>query len=137
MAERKAWPEVWLTMAHTIAARSVDPRLQVGCVIVSNDNRRILGLGYNGDERGGANEPDGDEPGESGFVHAEINAIINAQQSLYGSHVYVTHTPCVVCARALVNAGVWMVTYAESYRKTEGLRVLERAKVGTCQRDHQ
>lgn len=135
MGNRKAWPEIWLTMARTIAARSVDQRLQVGCVIVSNDNRRILGVGYNGDERGGGNEPDSDEPGASGFVHAEINAIINAQQSLYGSHVYVTHAPCVVCARALVNAGVWMVSYAESYRRTEGLRVLERAKVGVHQHE--
>lgn len=130
MSRRPSWPDVWMHMAETIAARSVDPRLQVGCVIVGHDNRRILGVGYNGDEQGGANEPDSDEPGASGFVHAEVNAIINAQQRLYASHVYVTHAPCPVCARTLVNAGVWYVVFREQYRDASGLEILARAKVG-------
>lgn len=124
---RASWDDTWMSMAHVLAKRSYDPRLKVGCVIVSNDNRQILGMGYNGNGRGMPNEPESLEPGQSGFVHAEINAIINAKQGLYGSNVYLTHSPCSTCAKALMNAGVWTITYDKPYRDKKGLSFLTNA----------
>jgi dCMP deaminase len=118
-----------MAMAHSLAKRSYDPRLQVGCVIASNDNRRIIALGYNGNARKLANEPDSLEPGQSGFVHAEVNALINAGQPVYSGNVYLTHSPCLACAKALINAGVQVIWYAEPYRDTRPLEWLEMAGV--------
>ena len=54
----------------------MDPRFQVGAVIVTEDNTQVLAVGYNGDHRGGPNCVESTEPGQSGFIHAEINALI-------------------------------------------------------------
>lgn len=129
---RPAWDETWMAIAHTLAERSVDPRLRVGCVIVSPDNRYVLGVGYNGDEAGGANAVISTEPGASGFVHAEVNALIKTRET-EGAIVYVTHSPCAVCARALVNARVRRVTYSRAYRDETPLDLLTRAGIEvTC-----
>ena len=125
---RPAWPTIWMRLARSIAERSVDPRLQVGCVIVSTDDRRVLGIGYNGDEAGGANAPDSTDAGASGFVHAEVNALIKSH-GVCGSIVYLTHSPCVVCARALVNERVARVVYGEAYRDTRGIEILRKSGV--------
>ena len=126
---RASWDDTWMAMAHVLAKRSYDPRLKVGCVIVSNDNRQILGIGYNGNGRGLPNEPESEEPGQSGFVHAEINAIINAKRGLYGANVYLTHSPCLTCAKALINAGVWTLTYSKPYRDQRPLTFLENVGI--------
>ena len=125
---RPAWPTIWMRLARSIAERSVDPRLRVGCVIVSDDDRRVLGVGYNGDEAGGANAPDSTDAGASGFVHAEMNALIKSH-GVCGSIVYITHSPCVVCARALVNERVARVVYGEAYRDTRGIEILRKSGV--------
>ena len=125
---RPAWPTIWMRLARSIAERSVDPRLQVGCVIVSTDDRRVLAVGYNGDEAGGANAPDSTDAGASGFVHAEVNALIKSH-GVCGSIVYITHSPCVVCARALVNERVARVVYGEAYRDTRGIEILLKSGV--------
>jgi dCMP deaminase len=117
-----------MRVAYTLAERSADPRLQVGCVIVSADNRQVLAVGYNGDEAGGANAPDSTDAGSSGFVHAEVNALIKSH-GVCGSIVYITHSPCVVCARALVNERVARVVYGETYRDTRGIEILRKSGV--------
>jgi dCMP deaminase len=122
---RPAWDETWMRVAYTLAERSADPRLKVGCVIVSPDNRYVLGVGYNGDEAGGENVVASLEPGQSGFVHAEVNALIKTRETEDAS-VYVTHSPCAVCARALVNARVRSVTYSRAYRDEAPLELLMR-----------
>lgn len=119
---------IWMRLARSIAERSVDPRLQVGCVIVSADDRQVLGVGYNGDEAGGANAPDSTDAGASNFVHAEVNALIKSH-GVCGSIVYITHSPCVVCARALVNERVARVVYGEAYRDTRGIEILRKSGV--------
>ena len=63
----RSWETTWLQIAFCMSQRSRDPRLRVGCVIV-RDDRHIEGIGYNGDEIGGANVPESLEPGLSGFV---------------------------------------------------------------------
>jgi len=117
-----------MRVAQMIAERSVDPRLKVGCVIVDPENRGVLGLGYNGDEIGGANVVASLEPGQSGFVHAEINALIKTRETK-GAIMYVTHSPCPVCARAIVNARIGRVIYGELYREPRGVEILKNAGV--------
>lgn len=125
---RPGWNDVWMRVARLIAERSIDPRLKVGCVIVDQENRSVLGLGYNGDEAGGPHVVDSTEPGQSGFVHAEINALIKAH-AVYGATMYVTHSPCAVCARAIVNSHIGSVIYGERYRDGRGVEILKSAGV--------
>jgi dCMP deaminase len=133
--KRISWHEVWMNFALFLAnGRSNDPRLKVGCIIVANDNTRVLGLGYNGSYAGGPNDPESLEPGKSGFVHAEINALIKCD---FYSHVkkimYVTHSPCKDCARCIVNARIHTVIYNELYRSKDGIDLLKSAGVNVFQ----
>jgi dCMP deaminase len=127
---RPSWDEIWMRMAHVISERSVDPRTKVGCVIVTYDNTQVLAVGYNGDERGGPNTPDSDEPGQSNLIHGEINALIKCDFSVHKKkRMYVTVSPCRVCARAIVNAGVSELVYDFEYRDGSGLDILKSAGV--------
>ena len=71
-----SWDEIWVDVAYGIARRSYDPRHQVGAVIVTGDNTQVLAVGYNGNYAGGPNEVESETPGESGMLHAEINALL-------------------------------------------------------------
>lgn len=116
-AQRPSWDETWMSIAHTLARRSVDPAYKVGCVVVAEGTQRVLSLGYNAMERGGKNEVDSLERGQSGTVHAEVNALIQLNIDAPGRKVmYVTLSPCKTCARAVVNAGIDEVVYEEQYR---------------------
>lgn len=127
---RPNWDEIWMSLAKHVAQRSCDPRNKVGAVIVTEDNTCVLGLGYNGDEKGGNNQVDSMEPGMSGFIHAEANALIKAN---FGDSrhkkLYVTLTPCPVCARMIVNAGITTVFYAEEYRNLKGIEILKKSGI--------
>ena len=63
--ERPAWAETWMQVAWTMAARSYDPRLQVGAIIVSEDNTQMLSVGYNGNYKGGPHQHESSEPGKA------------------------------------------------------------------------
>ena len=127
---RPKWDDIWMSLTTHIAQRSRDPRLKVGSVIVTEDNTTVLAIGYNGDEQGGNNQPDSLEPGKSGFIHAEANALIKMN---FGDHrnkkIYLTHSPCPVCARMIVNAGIKKVIYCDEYRDTKGLQILTKLGV--------
>ena len=73
---RPKWDSIWMDFAKSISKRSYDPRFQVGTCIVTEDNCQVLAIGYNGDQKGGHNKIESTEPGHSGFIHAEINALI-------------------------------------------------------------
>ena len=75
---RPSWDSIWMEFATTIARRSYDPRHQVGAVIVTEKNTQVLAIGYNGNYSGGPNEVESTTPGESGMIHAEINALIKS-----------------------------------------------------------
>lgn len=128
---RLTWPETWMTVATTIAgSRSLDPRLKVCALIVPEDNTGILALGYNGGARGLYNVPVSLEPGKSQFIHAEANALIKCPYHFpKKKHMYVTHSPCLDCARLIVNADVSRVVYKELYRDEAGLKLLRDAGV--------
>jgi len=112
--------------ATTISRRSVDPRTRVGAVIVTFDNTQVLAVGYNGDHRGGPNAVESTLPGQSGFIHAEINALIKCDYNHpKQKRMYVTHSPCMLCAKAIVNGGIQEVIYDHEYRDVSGINLLQ------------
>ena len=86
---RPDWHETWMKIAWNISDRSYDPRLKVGAIVVSDDNTRLLSLGFNGNYRGGPNEPESDIPGQSGMIHAEVNALIKCDYNFNRKNIKV------------------------------------------------
>lgn len=127
---RKSWPEVWLEMATSVSERSYDPRLKVGAIIVSEDNHQVLALGYNGNYTGGPNEPESLEPGQSGFLHAEINALVKCDYNFHKKKImYITHSPCKQCAKAIINGGINGLVYDIPYRDVTGVNLLKSSGI--------
>ena len=125
-----------MEFAHSIAKRSYDPRHQVGAVIVTDDNTQVLSVGYNGNYAGGPNEVESESPGESGMIHAEINALLKMDYNNPKKKImYVTLSPCKMCAKALVNAGISSVKYTQEYRNTEGVDILKSAGIEVIKLD--
>jgi len=123
---RPTWNSVWMKMAETIAQRSHHPTFKVGALIVTSDNTQVLSLGYNGNAAGMSNVPQSDVPGCSGLLHAEINALLKMDYNNPKDKVmYLTLSPCDMCAKAIVNSGIKKVVYKEQYRNIEGLNILK------------
>jgi dCMP deaminase len=129
VSSRPSMDTIFMTLAGLIARRSTCERLKVGCVIVDAEKIRVLSIGYNGNYTGGPNKCDSLEPGKCGCLHAEDNACVKLDYREPVKIAYVTHLPCKICAKRLVNAGVTKVYYNNTYRYTEGLKVLKKAKV--------
>lgn len=122
---RPSWPETWMAIARLVAQRSYDPTLKVGSIIVSEDNSQMLSIGYNGNYRGGAHERESETPGQSGFIHAEVNALVKCDFNFHKKkHMYLTHSPCRHCAKLIVNAEISTVIYDIPYRDVSGLEIL-------------
>jgi len=122
---RPSWDQIWISFAKTISERSYDPRNKVGAVIVTEDNTQVLGIGYNGGWAGGPNEVESLEPGMSGMIHAEINALIKMNYSHHKrKKLYVTLSPCRACAKAIINGGIDNVIYLDDYRDSSGVDLL-------------
>jgi dCMP deaminase len=119
-----------MDFAQSISKRSYDPRYQVGAVIVTDDNTQVLSVGYNGNYSGGPNEVESEIPGESGLLHAEINALLKMDyNNPKKKKLYLTLSPCRMCAKAIVNSGIGEVMYAEKYRDSSGLEILNDAGI--------
>jgi dCMP deaminase len=131
MKKRPSFEEVYMQFAETIARRSTCKRLSVGTVITTTDYRKVLAVGYNGNASGLDNTCDREEPGNCGCLHSEENAVINCDAPRETrKFVFVTHLPCVACAKRLINLGnVEKVVYRNSYRKTDALKLLEHVGI--------
>ena len=113
---RPEWDKIWMDFALSIAKRSCDSKYQVGAVIVNAENTQVLSIGYNGDQKGGPNQRDSTETGHSGFIHAEINALIKMNyNNPCKKKMYLTLSPCEVCAKAIVNAKIDELIYSRFY----------------------
>ncbi len=124
--ERPSFEHIYLALARILAQRSTCKRLQVGTVITSTDFRKVLAVGYNGNATGLPNTCDRDVVGNCGCLHSEENAAINCDTPRSVEKVvFVTHLPCVACAKRLINLGnVRRVYYGELYRDTGARDVL-------------
>lgn len=102
------WAYRFLNLATHISSWSKDPSTKVGCVI-TDSQRRILSMGYNGFPRGVDDNParyDNRDLKYQMVQHAEANAVLQSRVSVEGSTVYVTHKPCSSCSGLLIQAGV-------------------------------
>ena len=128
---RPNWNSIWKRFSKDISQRSPDPKFQVGAVIVSTDNTQVLALGYNGDHKGGPNQRESLETGKSGFIHAEVNALIKCDfNNPKPKKMYLTHAPCPVCAKCIVNAGIKEVLYIKDYEPDmTGVDILRQCNV--------
>jgi dCMP deaminase len=123
--------EVYMRMAEELAKRSTCARLQVGTVLTDRALEHVVSIGYNGNARGFPNRCDSDVPGACGCIHSEQNAVVKAEGHLRDKVAFVTASPCVMCAKLLIQANVSYVFYRKPYRKPDGLRVLEAGGVKT------
>ncbi len=121
----------YLEMATIWAKNSYCIRRQVGALIVKG--RMIISDGYNGTPSGFENICEDEEGKTKPYVlHAEANAITKvakSNNSSEGSTLYITASPCVECAKLIIQAGIKRVVYLDQYHNTEGLAILERANI--------
>lgn len=121
----------YLKMAGIWAQNSYCERRKVGALMVKD--RMIISDGYNGTPMGFENICE-DETGKTKayVLHAEANAITKVaktNQSSKGSTLYITASPCIECAKLIIQAGVSRVVYSEEYRNEDGLDLLRRAGI--------
>ena len=127
-----SWDEYFMGVAKLAARRSKDPSTQVGACIVSPENI-IISTGYNGMPKGCSDDEfswdrEGEETKYPYVVHAELNAILNANgRDLRGSRIYVALFPCNECAKSIIQAGISEVIYlSDKYANTPGTRMSKR-----------
>ena len=139
--ERPTWDEYFMGIAKLTAERSTCLRRKVGAVIVQD--KHIIVTGYNGAprgiphcaERGGClreelGVPSGERHELCRALHAEQNAIIQAAtfgNSIEGATIYVTHQPCIICSKMIINAGIQKIIVEESYPDEFAVEILHEA----------
>jgi dCMP deaminase len=135
MSDRPSFEEIYMRLAITLAERSTCKRLKVGTVITSTDYRKVLAVGYNGNASGLHNGCDRDEVGNCGCLHSEENAVINCDSPRSTEKVvFVTHLPCAMCAKRLINLGnVRRVVYAHDYRKRDSVDLFAQVGISVSQ----
>lgn len=140
--KQKLLDERYLRMAHIWAENSYCKRRQVGALIVKE--KSIISDGYNGTPSGFENICEDENNRTKPYVlHAEANAITKvakSSNSSEGATLYVTASPCIECAKLIIQAGIRRVVYSELYHCADGLNLLQEAgiqvdfiEIGTCE----
>ena len=143
---KKKYIDAHMKVAEVYAELSSAKRLKVGCVAVKNDT--IIGIGYNGMPSGWDNECENETvelySGYEGAIHqtvlktkpevlhAETNCIskiARSTNSSEGASLFVTHAPCLDCAKIIHQAGINSVYYRNTYRTEDGINFLRKCKV--------
>ena len=120
----------YLRMARIWAENSHCKRRQVGALVVKD--KMIISDGYNGTPSGFENICEENDITKPYVLHAEANAITKLARSSNnsdGSTLYVTASPCIECAKLIIQAGIKRVVYAEKYRLNDGIQLMERAGI--------
>ncbi|PLX99266.1 MAG: cytidine deaminase [Desulfuromonas sp.] len=140
--ERPSWDQYFMQITRLVATRSTCLRRQVGAVIVKD--KTILATGYNGAPRGVTHcdvsgclrekmqVPSGERHELCRGLHAEQNAIIQAAGhgvNISGATLYCTDSPCVICSKMLINAGVQEIVYGRGYPDQLSLEMLGEAGI--------
>ena len=131
----------YMQTAKIFAECSTARRLHVGAIVVKDD--RIISIGYNGMPAGWDNDcedklwnvHDGDYilKTKPEVLHAESNAIsklARSSESGDGATMFITHSPCLDCAKLIYQSGIKQVYYGEQYRSTDGIEFLQKCKIG-------
>ncbi len=123
--------EAHMKVAEVYAELSSAKRLHVGAVIVKDD--RIISIGYNGMPSGWTNECEDEEfKTKPEVLHAETNCVAKLAKngdSANGAYLFVTHAPCLDCAKLVYQSGISTVYYRNEYRTDAGIRFLEKCGV--------
>ena len=121
----------YMRMAFIWSENSYCKRRQVGAILVKD--KMIISDGYNGTPSGFENVCEDENNVTKPYVlHAEANAITKvarSNNSSEGATLYVTSSPCIECAKLIIQAGIKRVVYADSYRLSEGVELLMRAGI--------
>ena len=129
--KQRKFDQRYLEMALIWAKNSYCTRRQVGALVVKNN--MIISDGYNGTPSGFENVCEDDNGITKPYVlHAEANAITKLARSSNnseGATIYITASPCIECAKLIIQAGIRRVVYGEKYRLTDGIELLERAGI--------
>jgi dCMP deaminase len=132
----------YMDVAERFSQLSSAKRLHVGAIVVKDD--RIISIGYNGMPAGWSNEceytlPDGSLKSKPEVLHAERNALdklARGTESGMSAMMFVTHAPCIECAKSIYGAGIHTVYYRDKYRDTAGLDFLQQAGVNVVHREN-
>jgi dCMP deaminase len=132
--------EAYMDVAERFAKLSSAKRLNVGAIVVKDD--RIISIGYNGMPSGWVNECEEiigqDEVGalitksKPEVLHAESNAIAKlarSNESGDGASIFITHSPCLDCAKLIYQSGIKDLYYKDNYRSEDGIRFLKKSNI--------
>jgi len=139
------WQKAYMKTAETFGSLSSAKRLKVGAIVVKDN--RIISIGYNGMPSGWTNECEDEIVPEQSYadivlvtkkelIHAEANAIgklARSTESGLDAEMYVTHSPCIECAKQIYTAGISKVYYKNEYRNEDGLNFLRACGLGVEQ----
>ena len=120
-----------MKVAETYASLSSAKRLQVGAIVVKDN--RVISIGYNGMPSGWDNVCEDDNyKSKPEVLHAETNAIAKlarSNESGSGAAMFVTHAPCLDCAKLIFQSGISKVYYRNTYRESFGIDFLEKSNI--------
>jgi dCMP deaminase len=132
--------KAYMDTAKRFAELSYARRLHVGAIVVKND--RIISIGYNGMPAGWDNDCEDQIYADDGFhitlttkpevLHAERNALdklARGSEGGDGADMFITHSPCLECAKSILGAGIKRVWFGEQYRDDSGLTFLEKSGI--------
>ena len=141
---KQKFKQAYMQTAEIFAGLSQARRLQVGAIIVKDD--RIISIGYNGTPKGWDNNCEydvihnyGEDPipqtrlkTKPEVLHAEMNALMKLARSVESGNnatLFITHAPCIDCAKGIYQAGIKEVYFKETYRSSDGIEFLKKCKV--------
>jgi len=132
---KEKFKRAYMQTAQTFAELSSAQRLHVGAIVVKDD--RIISIGYNGMPAGWSNvcediTEEGDLKTKSEVLHAETNAIAKlarSNESGLGADLFVTHSPCLECAKLIFQACIKKVFFGKDYRDDSGIKFLVQSGV--------
>ena len=136
---KEKFRNAYMKVAETFAELSSARRLHVGAIIVKDD--RIISIGYNGMPSGWNNDCEDEIIDDKWTVtlktkpevlHAETNAIAKLAKSTEsgdGASMFITHSPCLDCAKLIYQSGIKSVYYRNTYRSDDGIKFLEKCNV--------
>ena len=141
--------KAYMKVAKVFSELSTAQRLHVGAIVVKDN--RIISLGYNGMPSGWSNQCEYEtyETTDTGkthitlktrpeVLHAEMNALMKLARSTEsgeGGSMFITHSPCMDCAKGIYQSGIKKVYFGEHYRDTAGLDFLKKCSIGVEQID--
>jgi len=136
---KKKFIDAHMSVAETYAALSSAKRLKVGAIVVKDN--RVISIGYNGTPAGWDNNcEDWVQLAEVHFewktkpevIHAEANAIAKlarTHESGLDAYMFITHAPCVECAKLIYGAGIKKIYYKHQYRDQSGIKFLNKCNI--------